>query len=73
MTEFLELIHWGLVISACIFGWFAGWYYARYNYARTYLGGVLFVIYKLDKRGVYFAPYDRAIINVAADFIRATK
>jgi hypothetical protein len=73
MSEWYEVINWGVVVSSMIFGWCAGWSYGRYRTCRTCLGGVLFILWKLHKRGVYFAPYDIAVINVAVSFIRATK
>lgn len=60
-------------LGAFVGGYYAGKFYGYHQYCRKCLGAVLFIIWKLDKRGTFFTPYDRAVIQVAVDHIRATK
>ena len=71
--DFFDAMCWSLVASNFGWGFIAGWYYYRYRSTRQCLYAVLFVLFKLHKRGVYMTAYDRAVINVALDHIHATK
>jgi hypothetical protein len=73
LTILLEAFNWGSVVSSLIFGYFTGRFYGQYRYTRQILAAVLFVCFKQHKRGTYFAPYDLAVIKVAADHIKETK
>jgi hypothetical protein len=61
---------WGMLISAAIWAFVGGMACARSQADQKYLRAVLFVIGKLHQRGVYLAPFDIAVINVAIDSTR---
>lgn len=64
---------WGMVLACVGWGLAAGWTYHRYRYCHRCLSALLFVFAKAHMRGVYFSPYDIAVVNLAADFIKRTK
>ena len=72
MIELADYINWGLVISASAFGFLAGWNFSRFRYTRDLLGAVLFILYKCEKRQVWFPPTDREVIRIAVNFVHDT-
>jgi hypothetical protein len=68
-----EAFCWGLAAALAVWCFIGVFFYWRYHYCRMCLSAVLFVIGKADKRGVYFAPYDVAVINLAVHFIKHTR
>jgi hypothetical protein len=73
METHVDAFCWGILVSCLGWGFAAGWFYYRYRYSRACLVAMLFVFSKAHLRGVYFAPYDIAVVNVAVDFINRTK
>jgi hypothetical protein len=60
-----DSINGGLLGVAVAFGFIAGFYFHNYYWTRLCLRAVLVVLWKLDRRGVFMSPYDRAIISIA--------
>jgi len=73
MSSWLDILPWIPVITSAIAGWFCGVYYAKHRWCRACLGATLFILMKLDKRGVYISPYDRAVIRTAIIHVATTE
>lgn len=73
MSEWQSYLDWLPVISGAVAGFFAGQFYAKYRYARTLLGAVMFILYKIDRRGVFLSPYDKRVIQIAIDYLTDTR
>jgi len=69
MFEWSDIAPWIPVATSAVAGWLAGSFYAKHRWACACLGALLFVVRKLDKRGVYLSPYDRAVINVCIQHV----
>ena len=73
VEECANYINWGLCISALAFGFLAGWNFGRFRYARSLLGALLFIFYKLERRNVWLSSMDRDVITQAVNFVHDTR
>jgi len=58
-------INWTLLIVSSLFGFLAGFYFHNYYWTRLCLRAVLVILWRIDQRGVFISPYDRAVIKIA--------
>lgn len=74
MDDWQDLLRWIPIITCGVAGYYWGKYYSYYRYTRMCLGGLLFVLWKLHKRGeTIFTPYDEAIIKMAVAHMERTE
>ena len=73
MIEWIDILPWIPIVTSAVAGYFCGRLYAECRWCRACLGAVLFIIMKLDKRGVYLSPYDRAVIRTAIIHVATTE
>jgi hypothetical protein len=70
MCDLLDGLNWTSLVLSVISSFLAGWFYSRHCWCRTCLAGTLFVLHKVMQRGVFLSTYDRAVLKVAADYLR---
>jgi hypothetical protein len=57
---------------SAIGGFAAGHFYGKYRHCRDLLGATLFILYKCERRNVWFPASDRDVITKALNFINDT-